>query len=113
MSKVAQVGGDLKGAQALLRRFVNFRNQFWFNEVTRKPVGGDLYRQLQQGLEVNELYQMVTDSVKEAKEYYQEQWDRRVKLLYDLLSFVLGPVVATITAGGLFLAGEYPFWVKV
>ena len=65
-----------------------------------------------QGLEVNELYQMVTNSVKEAKEFYQELWDRRVKFFIDLISLVLGPVVVAITTMGVFLAGEYPTWVK-
>ena len=30
------------GARGLLRRFVAFRNRYWFSEVTRKPQGGDL-----------------------------------------------------------------------
>ena len=60
-----------------MRRFTAFRNQFWFSEVTRKPMGGDLYRTLHQGLEAPALYQMVTTSVKEAQEYYEGVWRGR------------------------------------
>src|SRR5262249_41499822 len=58
MREVAQVDSHLRGARSLLRRFVAFRNRFWFNEVTRKPQGGELYRLMQQSLDVPQLYQM-------------------------------------------------------
>lgn len=87
MSEVAQVESHLRGARALLRRFVAFRNRFWFSEVTHKPQGGDLYRLMQQSLDVPTLYQMVTASVKEAKEYYQDRWDRQVRLGMMLLGW--------------------------
>lgn len=79
MHEVAQVGDHLSGARALLRRFVGFRNRFWFNEVTRKPQGGDLYRLMQQSLDIPGLYDMALASVKEAKEYYEDRWDRHVR----------------------------------
>ncbi len=104
MREVAQVEGHLRGARALLRRFVAFRNRFWFSEVTRKPQGGDLYRALQQGLEVPALYQMVTASVKEAKEYYEERWDRQVRQVVTLLGLVGGPL-AGVAGAARYLSG--------
>ncbi len=95
MREVAQVESHLRGARALLRRFVAFRNRFWFSEVTRKPQGGELYRLFQQSLDVPGLYQMALTSVKEAKEYYEERWDRQVRLGLTLLTLG-GPLAALL-----------------
>jgi hypothetical protein len=97
MREVAREGGHLRGARALQQRFVAFRNQYWFGEVTRKPMGGDLYGMLQQGLDVNGLYQMVTASVKEAKEFYEEVWHRQVQFAKDLLTY-FGPLTVILGA---------------
>lgn len=104
MHEVAQVGDHLKGARALLRRFVAFRNRFWFNEVTRKPQGGDLYRLMQQSLDIPSLYEMALASVKEAKEYYEDRWDRHVRLALTILGLG-GPVAAAFGAARTFLDG--------
>jgi hypothetical protein len=93
MREVAQVDSHLRGARSLLRRFVAFRNRFWFSEVTRKPQGGELYRLMQQSLDVPGLYQMALASVKEAKEYYEERWDRQVRAGLALLGLG-GPAAA-------------------
>ncbi len=103
MREVAR-GGRLGGARALLRRFTAFRNQFWFSEVTRKPMGGDLYRTLHQGLEAPALYQMVTTSVKEAQEYYEGVWARQAQWVRDALTFG-GPLTAALWAAHVFLDG--------
>jgi hypothetical protein len=110
MREVARAGGHLRGARALQQRFVAFRNQFWFSEVTRKPMGGDLYRMLQQGLEVNVLYQMVTGSVKEAKEYYEEVWHRQVQYAKDVLTY-FGPLTVILGAVRVLLSGSEFVWV--
>jgi len=104
MHEVAQVGDHLSGARELLRRFVAFRNRFWFNEVTRKPQGGDLYRLMQQSLDVPNLYEMALASVKEAKEYYEDRWDRQVRFALTLLGLG-GPVAAAFGAAQTFLDG--------
>jgi hypothetical protein len=108
MREVAQVDSHLQGARSLLRRFVAFRNRFWFSEVTRKPQGGDLYRLMQQSLEVPGLYQMAMASVKEAKEYYEDRWDRQVRLGVTLLGLG-GPVAAVF--GALQALADGPYFV--
>ncbi len=106
MREVAQVDSHLRGARSLLRRFVAFRNRFWFSEVTRKPQGGDLYRLMQQSLELPGLYQMAMASVKEAKEYYEERWDRQVRLGVTLLGLG-GPIAAVFGALQAWVEGPY------
>jgi hypothetical protein len=112
MRKVAQAREKVRAVRGLLERFVAFRSQFWFNEVTRKPLGGDLYRKLQDGLEVQALYQLVTCSVKEAKEYHEEAHTRHVQFLRDVLTWIFGPVAVVFGAVRVFLTGAYPLWAK-
>lgn len=112
MSEVARVRRNLRGVRALMDRFVNFRNQFWFDEVTRKALGGELYRTMRQGLEVAGLYQLVTSSVREARDYFQQLHDRRVQLGVTLLSVVFGPLVVLFAGVRVFLEGDAPSWLK-
>jgi hypothetical protein len=98
MREVALSADRLRGARALERRFIGFRSRYWFSEVTRKPQGGDLYRTLQQGLEVPALYAMVTGSVKEVKEHLEAVWARRLQWCKDLVTYG-GP--AGVVAGAV------------
>jgi hypothetical protein len=98
MREVALSSGHLRGARALAQRFVGFRSRYWFGEVTRKPQGGELYRTLQRGLEVPALYDMVTSSVREVKDYYEGVWARQVQWVKDVLTYG-GP--ATVAAGAM------------
>jgi hypothetical protein len=101
LHEVAQSCGQLRGARALLDRFVTFRSQYWFAEVTHKPQGGDLYRSFQRGLEAPVLYEMVTSSVKDVKEYYEGVWARQMQMLKDAVTFG-GPL--TVGLGALRMA---------
>jgi hypothetical protein len=112
MSEVARVRRNLRGVRALMDRFVSFRNQFWFNEVTRKALGGELYHTMQQGLEVATLYQLVTTSVREARDYFQQLHDRRVNLAVTLLYLVFGPLAVIFSGARVVLAGDAPSWLK-
>ncbi|MBL8793214.1 MAG: hypothetical protein JNM56_04860 [Planctomycetia bacterium] len=106
MREVAQVDSHLQGARSLLHRFVAFRNRFWFSEVTRKPQGGELYRLMQQSMDVPGLYQMALASVKDAKEYYEERWDRQVRLGLTLIGLG-GPAAALVGAMQAYLNDPY------
>jgi len=106
MREVAQVDSHLQGARSLLQRFVAFRNRFWFSEVTRKPQGGELYRLMQQSMDVPGFYQMALASVKDAKEYYEERWDRQVRLGLTLIGLG-GPAAALVGALQAYLHEPY------
>lgn len=97
------------GARALLQRFVAFRSQFWFDEVTRKPQGSELYRLFQQGLGVPGLYTLVTNSVKEVKEYYEGVWARQVQWVRDVLTYG-GPATVAMGTARMFLNGSRTEW---
>jgi hypothetical protein len=112
MRKGAYVAQHLQEVRKLMDRFMDFRNKYWFNEVTRKPLGGELYRKFQQGLESTLLYELVSSQVKDLKEYYEERQQQRIGLLLNLFTFVFLPLGAVIGIFGMtFFTGTWPLFV--
>jgi hypothetical protein len=109
MHEVAHSCGHLRGARALQERFVTFRSQYWFSEVTRKPQGGELYRTFQRGLEVQNSYDMVTSSIKDVKDYYESVWARQVQLCKDALTYG-GPVTMALGAARMIIGDSPHIW---
>lgn len=108
MRKGAYVAQHLSEVRGLMDRFVDFRNRYWFSEVTRKPLGSDLYRMFQQGMETQSFYEMVSSQVMELKEYYEERRQRRIDLLLNLFTFAFLPLSATIGIFGMtFFQGSW------
>lgn len=101
MRKGAYVAQHLHEVRRLMDRFMDFRNKYWFNEVTRKPLGGELYRKFQEGLESTSLYEMVSAQVKDLKEYYEERRQRRIGALLNFLTFAFLPLSAVIGIFGM------------
>lgn len=92
MGKGAYLKQNLRQIRDLMNRFIHFRNQYWFNEVTRKPLGGQLYRKFQEGLGVPLLYELVADEVKEIQEHYERQSNRRLNDILSFLTFIFLPL---------------------
>lgn len=108
MRKGAYVSQHLDEVRRLMDRFMDFRNRYWFNEVTRKPLGSELYRKFQQGLESTLLYEMVSAQVKDLKEYYEERRQRRIGVLLNLVTFAFIPLGAVIGIFGMtFFSGSW------
>ncbi|HEY0323649.1 MAG TPA: hypothetical protein VGC66_22030 [Pyrinomonadaceae bacterium] len=113
MRKGAYLAEHLEEVRKLMDRFMDFRNKFWFNEVTRKPLGGELYRKFQQGLESTLLYEMVSSQVKDLKEYYEERRQRRIGVLLNLFTFAFLPLSAVIGVFGMtFFQGDWPLFIR-
>jgi hypothetical protein len=106
MHEVAHSRGHLREARALAQRFVTFRTQYWFGEVTRKPQGSELYRTFQHGLEVQSSYELVTSSVRDVKDYYESVWARQVQWCKDALTYG-GPVTMALGAAR-WMVGDSP-----
>jgi hypothetical protein len=106
MHEVAHACGHLRGARALSQRFVAFRSQYWFSEVTRKPQGGELYRTFQRGLEVQCNYDLVVSSVKDVKDYYEGVWARQVQMFKDCVTYG-GPATVAVGAARM-IVGDGP-----
>ena len=112
MRKGAYIAQHLQEVRGLMDRFMDFRNKYWFNEVTRKPLGGELYRKFQQGLESPSLYEMVSAHVKDLKEYYEERRRRRIDALLNFFTFAFLPLSAVIGIFGMtFFNGSWRAFV--
>jgi hypothetical protein len=109
MHEVAHSCGHLRGARALQQRFVAFRSQYWFSEVTRKPQGGDLYRTFQRGLEVQTSYDLVTSSIKDVKDYYESVWARQLQLVKDAVTYG-GPATMVLGAARMIIGDSPHVW---
>ncbi|HST51500.1 MAG TPA: hypothetical protein VLJ61_05760 [Pyrinomonadaceae bacterium] len=99
---------NLREVWTLMDRFMDFRNKYWFNEITLKPLGAELYSKLQYGIEVTSLYDLVSVEVKELKEYYEWRRQKRMDLLLNLFSFVFLPVGVVVGIFGMtFFSGSW------
>jgi hypothetical protein len=106
----AQAKPDMAALRSLMEQFVNFHKQYWFNEVTRSPLGGDLYHKFQQGLEIPALYSLVTGTVKDVRDYYEELRDRKLQFFLNALTFVFVPMGVALAASPLVLSKDTPVW---
>ena len=114
MRKGAYVAEHLNEVRALMDRFMDFRNKYWFNEVTRKPLGSELYLKFQQGLESISLFDLVSLQAKDLKEYYEERRQRRIDVLLNIVTFVFLPVGAAIGIFGMtFFQGTWKAFILV
>ncbi|HEX5833902.1 MAG TPA: hypothetical protein VFY34_08615 [Pyrinomonadaceae bacterium] len=101
MRKSGRDQGNLSELRFLMDSFMKFRNRYWFSEVTRKPLGSELYRKFQYGLEVPALYELVSNEVKDLKEYYEQQHEQRISILLAILTFVFLPLGAVVGIFGM------------
>ena len=115
MRKVADVESNLTEVRNLMDEFTHFRNRYWFSEVTRKPLGSELYRKFQDGLGVPDFYALVSREVKEIQQYYEElhrredeQRSQRLDSLMDVFTFIFVPLSTVIGIFGMtFFSGTW------
>lgn len=112
MGEVGHGHGRLRGARAILQRYVRFRSQFWFSEVTRRPQGGELYRTFQRGLDVGIAHDLVTGSIKDIKDYYEGVWSRQVGWVKDGMTY-LAPPLAGLGVGHVAIRFAVSPWLAV
>jgi hypothetical protein len=101
MPKGAYVADHLEEVRTLMDQFVDFRNKYWFNEVTNKPLGSELYNKFQQGLWSLELFELVSTKVKELKEFYESKRQQRIDTLLNVVTFIFLPLTAVIGIFGM------------
>lgn len=101
LRKGANVEQNLREMRSLADRFISFRNRYWFNEVTRKPMGDELYRKFQQGLGVSSIYDLVNGEVNGIEEHYEERRNQRLGAVLNLLTFLFVPLSAVIGFFGM------------
>ena len=87
--------------RTLTNNIFTFRNKYWFNEVTRKPLGNEIYQKLEFGLGVFDAYERVNDAVGDLKEFYEEKRNRKIQDAITILTFVFVPLSAVISFWGM------------
>ena len=101
MQKGADVGKNLGEIRSLTNKVFTFRNRYWFNEVTRKQLGNEIYRKFKSGLGIIEAYDLVNEEVIELKEFYEEKNNRKIQDAITVLTFLFVPLGAVISFWGM------------
>ncbi len=115
MRKGAYVAEHLNEVRALMDRFIDFRTRYWFNEVTRKALGGELYAKFRHGLDIVSLCELVSQQARDLKEHYEERRRRRIDVLLNIFTFVFLPLSAAVGVFGMtfFEEGSWPAFAMV
>ncbi|MEW6574451.1 MAG: hypothetical protein AB1374_12565 [Bacillota bacterium] len=79
---------NLRAAKSRQDEFMQFRNHYWFEQVTFKPQGIELYRRFQLGLEILLLYEAVSSELKDLSEHYERKMEMRTGKLINFLTCV-------------------------
>lgn len=86
--------------RAVLDTFVEYRSRYWFPEVSPKPQGNLIYRRMQVGFGTRELFDRIDDELSRLAEHYERKVGRRVRYLFDLIAFVVTPMVLLASVFG-------------
>lgn len=83
---------DAQRLRAELRRFELFRSRYWFKEVTRDFQGVEVFGRMKRGMQVDELFEAVSEEVNEVGEYLEGVTERGRQALMTLLVVAAYPV---------------------
>ena len=101
VARVAEGQWDLDAIRRHTEAFVDFRHRYWFAEVTRKPLGSDLYRRFQNALGVGASYELASRAVSDVRAFYEERRARQITLLLHSMTFFFGPFGVSMGIAGL------------
>ena len=92
--KEASMKHKLHDARALFDNFIHFQNHYWFNELTRKPIGMEIYQRFRSGLALLPLYDSLHEQIDEIRNYFESKYERRTNFLIFLLTVFVLPIGA-------------------
>lgn len=101
MQKGADISENLKEVRSLTNHVFTFRNRYWFNEITRKQLGNEIYRKFKHGLGIFEAYDLVNEEITDLKEFYEEKNNRKIQDALTVLTFLFVPFGAIISYWGM------------
>lgn len=101
MHKGAEAERNLSEIRSLTKHFFTFRNKYWFNEITRKPQGNEIYQKFKIGLGVLDGYDLVKEEINDLKEFYEEKRNRKIQDSISVLTFIFVPLGAIIGLWGM------------
>lgn len=100
-----------KAILKLHESFVEFKNYFWFYEITKKPQGIYLFDKISKALDTKPSFELVSSEIKELSSYYETKISNKIKNLLNIITFVLTPIAMI---NGIFHAKIYSLnWVDI
>ena len=120
MRRDARLHRNLEKARRLWKAFLTFQDHYWFNEVTPRRQGTELYRCYQRGLDLLPLFTQLSGRVRDLQDHLERQYERRLDRLMKFVTFVAFPTTWMISiygrlfdpAKGWKWAGEWA-WAEV
>jgi len=100
---------SMKNTRALVDSFTEFRNRFWFVEITKRPQGDFIYEKYQEGLQSLPLFEAVSKEIADLNEYYEMKLNRKTNAVLAVLTFFLTPLALTISFWGMNVFQEIPW----
>lgn len=94
----------------LLDNFMEFRNKFWFVEVTKRPQGDYIYEKYQEGLQTMDLFEAVQDEIADLNEYYEARLSRNISTLLNFLTIYFVPFSAILSFFGMSIIASDNMW---
>lgn len=73
--------------------FQRFRNQYWFQEVTVDFQGVEVFKQMKNGMGLNEQYETVSSEISDVSDHLQEKWDRGTRWFVAVLALLFAPII--------------------
>ena len=83
---------DTQRLRAELRRFELFRSRYWFKEVTRDAQGVEVFAKMKRGLQIDVLFEAVSEEVNEVGDYLEAVIERGRQALMTLLLIAAYPL---------------------
>jgi len=101
---------SMASTRKLLDNFMEFRNKFWFVEVTKRPQGDYIYEKYQEGLKTMDLFEAVDDEISDLNDYYEARLSRNISALLNFLTIYFVPFSAIISFFGMsVIASDNPW----
>ena len=92
---------NMRSTRLLVDNFTEFRNRFWFVEITKRPQGDFIYEKYQEGMQSLPLFEAVNREIGELNSYYEMKLSRKTNSVLAVLTFFLTPLALTMAFWGM------------
>jgi len=89
---------NLKESRRLQDEFMTFQNRFWFNEVSRKPIGMEIFSKFQAGLKVIPLFEELKEEVLSLHDHFERKAEKGISTLLNIITFIGLPATLLMEA---------------
>jgi len=87
---------DIMKGREIREKFVRFRNQYWFHEVTTDFLGFEVFEKMKLGMDVSPVYEAVKDEVEQVSAHIREKWSALTGMMLPVWSIIVALSVSNI-----------------